>query len=359
MTADALGTAGGVVSAVDHRLGIGATVTPLAGSNLAVRTGVLPSAGWSTLITGTAATAPMTVAIAAFQAVTSRGTADGARMGPVQDVATTVNIAAAPGTNSRIDLIYVKENDADATVPSPDGSTGGVIGVVTGTAAVTPSKPALPVGGEEIGTVTVAAGATATNGTGVSNTARATVMRGGIVPVRSGDATVGAYDGQYRDNPSYGWVERWSASLGGWFRNAVPHAAKRVTMTATFTSTSSWLVPTWIDADPNDPGTTGMWASGSPGNLVAPVKGVYVASFGMQNVTHAEIRKNAGGSITGGTMVAGTNGNSTGMYVQATSGGFLMQVGDYVQALVYSSSSQTAGGNAYTPFFSLTLVDPL
>jgi hypothetical protein len=181
--ADALHTPG-ATSAADARLAdAGLIATHAAG--MAVRTGVLIGPGATTLVTGTPATAPMTVNVAAHHWVTTRGAADGVYRGAAEAVK-TVNIAAAPASNSRIDVIYVKQNDSGSTV-SPDGSTGDVYAVAQGTAAATPTRPALPVGAEELGTVTIAAGATSTNGAGVTitNTARLTAGRGAPIPVRN------------------------------------------------------------------------------------------------------------------------------------------------------------------------------
>jgi len=182
--ADAFGTGGGVVAAVDHRLAQAGLIAPQS-SSIAVRTGVLYAPGAAALVTGTSATGTMTVSVAAHHWVTTRGTADGVYIGCLA-AATTVNIAAAPGANSRIDVVYVKQNDAGSTI-SPDGSTGDIYAVVQGTAAVSPTKPAIPVGALELATVTVAVGATATNGAGVTiaNTAPLTTGRGAPVPVRN------------------------------------------------------------------------------------------------------------------------------------------------------------------------------
>jgi hypothetical protein len=182
---DAFGTPAGVVSVIDQRHAIGGLIAPHA-AGLDVRTGVLWGPGASALITGTAATAPMTVSVAINHAVTRRSVADGPYLGPTTEAVATVTIGAAPGSNSRIDVVWTRQRDANSTV-SPDAATVAEVGVSAGTAAVSPTKPAIPIGAEELGTVTVAAGATATNGAGVTiaNTARLTVARGADVPVRT------------------------------------------------------------------------------------------------------------------------------------------------------------------------------
>lgn len=211
MTTDALGTTGGVVSGVEHRLAIGATIAVQGPTALDARTGVLSGPGSTAILTGTAATGTMTVAVGVFHAVTARNNAGGLYLGPNQEAATTVNIAAAPGSNSRIDVVYVKQSDSDATVLTPDGSTVPTLAVVTGTAAASPTKPAIPVGALELGTVTVAAGATSTNGAGVtiSNTARQTAARGALVYVRNAteEAALTAYDGLLIYRADFGQIK--------------------------------------------------------------------------------------------------------------------------------------------------------
>jgi hypothetical protein len=148
------------------------------------RTGILHGPGATALVTGTADTAPMAVLVAVHHWATSRGVAsDGVYRGGLE-VATRVSIDAAPGSGSRTDVVWVKQNDAHSTI-SPDATTEPVYGKTTGT--VGGGKPAIPVGAEELATVEVSAGATATNGAGVTitNTARLTVARGAPIPVRS------------------------------------------------------------------------------------------------------------------------------------------------------------------------------
>lgn len=183
--ADALGTPGGVVSDEDHRLALAGLISP-ATSTLAVRTGVLVSPTSNALITGTSATGTMTVNVLAHHWVTTRATGDGIYIG-TKEASGTVNIVAAPGSNSRIDVVYSKQNDTGSSVSADTGTTQELYGVVTGTAAAVPTKPALPIGATEIGTVTVAAGATNTLGAGVTiaTTANQVVARGCPVPVRT------------------------------------------------------------------------------------------------------------------------------------------------------------------------------
>jgi hypothetical protein len=130
------------------------------------------------------ATATMNTSVGAFSAVAVR---DGGVVLLSNDGPTNVLHSAAPASNSRIDLIYAKQNDSSSTVNTPDGNDVPTIGIVQGTAAPSPTKPALPVGAVELGTVQIPAGATATNSVGVvvSQTAPYTAAPGGTVPFRT------------------------------------------------------------------------------------------------------------------------------------------------------------------------------
>jgi len=234
--ADALGTAGLVVSAVDHRLDQAALLA-VQGSALAARTGVMWGPDSNSIVTGTSATGTMTVNVGQHHWVTSRAAGDGVYMG-TKETSTTLNIAAAPGSNSRIDVVYSKQNDAGSSI-SPDGSTGEVYAVVTGTAAAVPVKPAIPVGATEIGTVTVAAGATNTLGAGVTiaNTGQLTVARGAPIPVRTQGArdALTPYTGLHvirLDNG--GKLEYWvsGTTWASYDKTQIPVRGRRVAATA-------------------------------------------------------------------------------------------------------------------------------
>lgn len=183
--ADALHTHGAVVSAQEARADDAGLITPQA-STLDVRTGVLVAPGSTDLVTGTSATGTMTYGIAAHHWVGSRGVANGPYRGTLE-AATTVPTAAAPGSNSRIDVIWSRQKDATAGVPTPDGSYGEEYGCTSGVAAVSPVKPAIPVGAVELATAVVTSAALSTNGAGVTTTqtARQVVARGAPVPCRT------------------------------------------------------------------------------------------------------------------------------------------------------------------------------
>ena len=141
------------------------------------RTGVL--GGFPSIVTTTAG---MTVNVAAAAFVSTRGVADGVNR-ETNDGTVAVTIPAAPGSNSRFDLISVKHNDADAG----DGSSLPVFVVTSGSAAASPTVPATPTGCEPLATLRIYSGTVATNGGSnvLTNIYRMTAMSGGVVPFRT------------------------------------------------------------------------------------------------------------------------------------------------------------------------------
>jgi len=136
--------------------------------------------GSSTIVTGKA---NMSYDVAAFTAVCSRGASAGATY-MANDGTYNVATTAAPGSNSRYDVVYVwpREYSLDGTDSNP------VIGVVQGTAAASPTVPSLAAypGAIELARILVPAGVTATNsGTTITQTAPFTSVDGGKVPFRT------------------------------------------------------------------------------------------------------------------------------------------------------------------------------
>lgn len=191
---DALHTAGAVVSAQKARTSQSALV---AHDGAGPRLGVFYE-GNQSLIAGTATTAPsMQVSVSPLAFCGQKALAEGVYVG--RSIGTVlVDVAAAPASNSRIDVVYVMQRDTASTT-SPDGVTQGEIGVVTGSAAVSPTKPAIPSGAVEVGSVTVAAGATKTTDAQVTiaTTWGWTSAAGAPIPVpnQSTRDALSAYDG--------------------------------------------------------------------------------------------------------------------------------------------------------------------
>lgn len=178
----------GVTSAEEARLADGGLLAVGSGGLVSTRTGVLVGPGATALVTGTSSTGTMRYSVAAHHWVTNRGVvSDGVYRGAAE-TAKLVDTTAAPGTGSRIDIVWVKQNDAGSTIAA-DATSVPVYGCTQGTSSTgTPSPPTIPTGAEELARATVLAGATRTDdGTKVtiSQTARITVARGAPVPVRS------------------------------------------------------------------------------------------------------------------------------------------------------------------------------
>ena len=103
----------------------------------------------------------MAVTVRPFQAVLNRL---GALL-IMNDGDVTVSLQAAPSANSRIDVVYVKQREKRA--PISDSEDGPIIGVVTGTANLTPVAPHVPDGAVALAQVRVPSGVTNTTAGGV------------------------------------------------------------------------------------------------------------------------------------------------------------------------------------------------
>lgn len=123
-----------------------------------VRSGIIPPVA-SPLVTPNS---NMTVAIAPFSAVIDRG-------GPVllcnDAAATSPTFGAAPSANSRIDLLWVKQQEAAS--PISDSTDGPIFGVTAGTASATPTAPSAPAGALPLYTAQIPAGASTMASSGV------------------------------------------------------------------------------------------------------------------------------------------------------------------------------------------------
>lgn len=343
---DALHTHGGVTDAKEARLAQAGLIAVQGPTALDARTGVLAGPGTTTLVTGTSATAPMTVAVAPHQWVTSRGAANGPYLGALE-ASTAVTIAAAPaaGAGTRIDVVYDKQQDATPGVPTPDATTAPLYGVVTGVPGG--GKPALPVGALELATVAVAPGATATNGAGVTitNTARQTVARGGIVPTRdqADRDSLTTYDGLTVARLD---AKRLETYLGGW-RGVTPIPYSTVTVDGTQYLVTQPVLTITIP-DPGFPYR--IVGQGSLGVLVAP--GVTVAMRYRVNGTDLpgvgpDFTNNGGASVTASIATAqSTSGTLTGA---STVQGVVWKTGNAAGAF------QATPGSLYTQLSALVV----
>ncbi|ROT86931.1 hypothetical protein [Bifidobacterium mongoliense] len=146
-----------------------------------VKTGVAVNAkSLSGLVT---ARSDMSVDVAAFAATLDR-------QGPVKlynDGTVQVKLDAAPNANSRIDTVYVKQNEASS--PISDSSDGPVFGKVTGVAGTSLVAPSIPAGALRLADITIPSTATSTKSSGVTITQRYpyTASAGGFLRFRTSD----------------------------------------------------------------------------------------------------------------------------------------------------------------------------
>lgn len=96
-----------------------------------------------------------------------------------------VPITAAPSANSRIDVVYVKQNEERS--PMSDSSDVPSFGVVKGTAAATPVAPSVPAGALELAQVLLPAGVsnTASAGVVITQTYIGAAMKGDMLRVQT------------------------------------------------------------------------------------------------------------------------------------------------------------------------------
>ncbi len=96
-----------------------------------------------------------------------------------------VPLAAAPSANSRIDVVYVKQNETRS--PMSDGSNVPTFGVAKGTAAAVPAAPAIPDGALALAQVRLPAGVsnTSANGVAITQTYVGAAMKGDRLRVQT------------------------------------------------------------------------------------------------------------------------------------------------------------------------------
>lgn len=224
-----------------------------------------------------ATTATMNVSVGAAEFVTTKGKADGVAIF-TNDGAVNVPIGAAPASNSRIDVIWVKHND-DTT---GDADALPTFGVTAGVAGATPTKPAIPTGALELATLRIYAGTTATNGGSnvLTNTYQMTAMRGGRVRVRTTaerDAWTQPMQGQIVDvcPTAGGPIHSWQ-----WMDAAWVYIGKAYALASGGTN---WNVPdttvTIVSLAVTGSLAGGFTFAGSPNySLTVPVTGTYRVS---------------------------------------------------------------------------------
>lgn len=171
------GNAVGTVTPLDHKMAqLGLVVKTAANT---IRAGLF----WDGNATVVSGKANMSYDVRALTAVVSRGAIAGAVL-LTNDAVYNVVTTAAPGSNSRYDVVYLwqREYSIDGTDSNP------VIDVVQGTPAASPTVPSLAAfpGAISLAQILVPAGVTATNsGTTITQTAPFTSVVDGVVVART------------------------------------------------------------------------------------------------------------------------------------------------------------------------------
>lgn len=302
------------------------------------RTGVLGGASTS-IVT---ATGTMNMAVAAAEFLTSKGKADGVAIF-TNDGSVNVPITAAPVSNSRIDVIWVKHEDNT----TGDAASLPIFGVTAGVAGAVPTKPAIPTGALELATLRIYSGTTATNGGAnvTTNTYQMTVARGGIVPFRtktdldlwttaiSGQRAITLDTGQTYAYGSAGWLPL--ASAAGILMRRTASAGN--VSNASYTDLSG----TAFWAESNRIGFA-AYANG----VTVPFTGIYRVSFTIATTTNpviagVTVNKNAAVGITDLEIATGS-GVAQGIAVASSSAEIKLSAGDVLRLYAIANSAITA-----------------
>lgn len=141
-----------------------------------------------------------------------------------------VPLAASPSANSRIDVVYVKQNEERS--PMSDGSDVPEFGVVNGVAAATPVAPSVPDGALALAQVLLPAGVsnTAAAGVVITQTYIGAAMKGDMLRVQTSaqrDTLTGVPEGTLLHNVADGcdYVRRdnaWMSYNGQMIKIGIP-----------------------------------------------------------------------------------------------------------------------------------------
>lgn len=163
----------------EARVALAGLLTPA--GDLAATPGVISGAA----VTGRSTSPLWAYSVSAGHVVTTRGGTDGAVLWGLSGATDTPTVSAAPASGSRWDLIWVRHRDVDNADPDSDA----VLGVTSGTASGSPTKPygSVPAGALVLAEAQVGAGATGTLHANVTITQVAARVgtRGGIISVAS------------------------------------------------------------------------------------------------------------------------------------------------------------------------------
>lgn len=181
-------------------------------TGLDVRKGILWDGG-GTVVSGTAG---MNYSVRACNAVVMPSSTQGPVIVP-NDAALTVATTAAPGANSRIDIIWCRQHLVAAD-GGADADVVGQWGCTQGAAAASPTAPAIPTGAVEVARAVVTAGTVATNTLTISQTHLWTAAVGAPIPVRNDSerAALFAFDGLLVNNLTAKRLQKYDITVATW-----------------------------------------------------------------------------------------------------------------------------------------------
>lgn len=176
---------------------------------LNARKGVLMDNGSANVVTGHT---DMSFNIRAAVFVGQSSTAQGPWVG-ANDATVNVVTDPAPGSNSRYDVIWVRQH----LVAGDGGADSDVIlefGVEKGVVAASPAVPATPTGAVKLAEALVTAGMTATNTATITQKFDWTVARGGVLPIFTAAqlASLTPHTGQVIYDNTEGVVKVWEGA---------------------------------------------------------------------------------------------------------------------------------------------------
>jgi hypothetical protein len=235
-------------------------------------------------VVGTTATSPMTYNVRQFVGVAQLlGTATSGLALFANDGTVTVNTTAAPGSNSRIDVIWVRQH-ALAADGGADADNILEIGVTQGTAAASPTVPTIPTGAMALAQAVILSTTTQTSTAVITQVSNFTSTSGSAIPVRSAAErnALNQYDGLEVDRLDLNIKERSNGT--SWLAEA-PHLPQqdllnrprrillRSPSTVSLANNVLTGVTSWV-ADAGDDGNgTGLSLSGT--FITATYAGLY------------------------------------------------------------------------------------
>jgi hypothetical protein len=190
--------------------------------------------------------------VMALESVINRTASEGVYT-PTTTGTTNVTTTAAPATDSRWDLLYLKQNDT----AKGDADNQAILGVIQGTAAASPSKPtgSLPSGAMVLAESRIFATTTALQ-EGSNTTAqvwRHTAARGAAIPVRDAteraEITTPALGQQVKRLDQNGRIETWNGTVW-WYIGQTWSFNRGAGTDSTFSGAVTGLVSGTITAAP-------------------------------------------------------------------------------------------------------------